>query len=34
MKFKLFDFFEFEIDWKAVMGIGICVLAFAIIKTF
>ena len=31
MKFNLFDFIEFEIDWKAMIGIGICALAFAII---
>lgn len=31
MKFNLFDFIEFELDWKAVVGVGVCALAYAII---
>lgn len=31
MKFNLFDFLEFEIDWKAVIGIGIAILGYALI---
>lgn len=30
MKFNLFDFIEFEIDWKAIIGVGICALAYGI----
>ena len=33
MKISLFDgFFEFDFDWKAVVGIGIIVLGYAFIK--
>lgn len=31
MKCNLFDFIEFELDWKAVIGVGVCMLAYAII---
>lgn len=31
MKFNLFDFIEFELDWEAVVGVGVCALAYAII---
>ena len=31
MKFNLFGFIEFEIDWKVVIGVGVCMLAYAII---
>lgn len=31
MKFNLFDFLEFEIDWKALAAIAICILGYAII---
>lgn len=32
MKFNLFDFWEFEIDWKAVIGIGLLVIGYALLK--
>ena len=31
MKINLFDFIDFELDWKAVVGVGICALAYTII---
>ena len=32
MKISLFDgFFEFDFDWKAVVGVGLIVLGFALI---
>lgn len=31
MKFNIFDFIEFEIDWKAVAAIAVCVLGYALI---
>lgn len=31
MKFNMLDFIEFEIDWKAVAAIAVCVLGYAII---
>lgn len=31
MKFNIFDFIEFEIDWKALVAIAVCVLGYAII---
>lgn len=31
MKINLYDMVVFEIDWKAVIGIGITVLGYAVI---
>lgn len=31
MKFNIIDYIEFEIDWKAVAAIAVCVLGYAII---
>lgn len=31
MKFNIFDLWEFEIDWKALAAIAICILGYAII---
>lgn len=31
MKFNLFDIYEFEIDWKAIIGIGIIILGCALL---
>jgi hypothetical protein len=31
MKFNFIDCIEFEIDWKAVAAIAVCVLGYAII---
>ncbi len=33
MKFNMFDFIEFEIDWKAVAAIAVCVLGYALINS-
>lgn len=32
MKFNLFDFWEFEIDWKAMIGIGLLVVGYALLN--
>lgn len=32
MRFNLFDFWEFEIDWKAVAAISIAIVVFIIFK--
>ena len=35
MKISLIDgFFEFDFDWKAVIGIGLIVLGYGLIKMF
>lgn len=34
MRINLFDVVDFEIDWKAVIGIGITVLGYAVITRF
>ena len=35
MEISLFDgFFKFSIDWKAVVGIGLIVLGYGLIKMF
>lgn len=35
MSFNFFDgFFEFDCDWKAIVGIGMIVLGYVIIKMF
>ena len=32
MKFNFFDGIVFELDWRAIVGIGICVLAFQLLQ--
>lgn len=31
MRFNLFDFLEFEIDWKGIVAIAIAILGYALI---